>query len=255
VAISGLAISAWMTMTAPVLAADGREKPAAEKAPEKTAERKAEAAKEKSDGKTAEKAAAEKPAEAADKDGKPVDRLADKLAKDAASAAKAKKAASKAGVDLSNNVDEPEAQPPPLKMTALRDEVKRHAEEREHGGRGDRESLTKMANELNSAREALREDTARMEALLSGADAAAADAANGKRTAAPLDVVAKAMRGMKPEQAAPILSHMDRKLAADVLRRMPPADAGKVMAFLKPELAAELAAEIAMRGEHPEHKK
>jgi flagellar motility protein MotE (MotC chaperone) len=231
VAISGLAISAWMTMTAPALAAEGKEQPAVEKAPEKSAE-------------------------GAEKDGKPVDRLADKLSKDAASAAKAKKAASKAGVDLTNNVDEPEAQPPPLKMTALRDEVKRHADEREHGGgKVDRESLTKMASELNSAREALREDTARMESLLSGADTAVADAANGKKTAPPLDVVAKAMRGMKPEQAASIFSHMDRRLAADVLRRMPPADAGKVMGFLKPELAAELAAEIALRGAHPEHKK
>ena len=68
-----------------------------------------------------------------------------------------------------------------------------------------------------------------------------------KKTPTSLDNLAKAIRGMKPEQAAPIISRVDRKLAADVLLRMPGADAGKVMGVCKPEVAAELAAEIASR--------
>ena len=73
-----------------------------------------------------------------------------------------------------------------------------------------------------------------------------------KKVPSPLDNLAKAIRGMKPEQAAPIISRVDRKLAADVLLRMPGADAGKVLGVCKPEVAAELAAEIASRAPHAE---
>jgi flagellar motility protein MotE (MotC chaperone) len=59
--------------------------------------------------------------------------------------------------------------------------------------------------------------------------------------------VSKAMKGMKPEQAAAIISRLDRVLASEILRRMKPADAGAVMASIKPELAAELATAIATR--------
>ena len=59
--------------------------------------------------------------------------------------------------------------------------------------------------------------------------------------------VSKAMKGMKPEQAAAIISRLDRVLASEILRRMKPADAGAVMASVKPELAAELATAIATR--------
>jgi len=52
---------------------------------------------------------------------------------------------------------------------------------------------------------------------------------------------------MKPEQAAAIMAHLDRSLAAEILRRMRPADAGLVLAQLKPELAANLATTIAVR--------
>ena len=62
-----------------------------------------------------------------------------------------------------------------------------------------------------------------------------------------IDTVSKAMKGMKPEQASAVVARLDRRLAAEVLRRMRPADAGAVMGLLKPELAAELATEIATR--------
>jgi len=204
----------------------------------------------------AEKPAAEKPAEkVAEKPAEGSDRLAEKLAKDAASAQKVKKQVKKVNGDSVTSVDEPESQPPPLKVSALKNEIRRHAEGGERGPKTERESLAMMAAELNEAREALRQDTARMEALMASADPAASQGEGGKKAPAPLDLVAKALRGMKPEQAGPIVAHMDRKLAADVLRRMPPADAGKVMGVLKPELAAELAAEIALRGPHAERKR
>ncbi|HXI54867.1 MAG TPA: hypothetical protein VNO55_02325 [Polyangia bacterium] len=233
-----------VVMLWPAVGATAEEK-SAEKAPEKSTEKATE--------KSTEKPAAEKP-KVEGADGKPVDRLAEKLSKDAASAQKVKKAVNDKSLDAAaaSTVSEPESSPPPLRIGALHEEIKRRGGASgggEHGGpRSDRESLSKMAAEVNNAREALRQDTARMEAMLAGADTAAAEGEGGKKVPTPMDVVAKAMRGMKPEQAAPIVAHMDRKLAADILQRMPSADAGKVMGLLKPELAAELAAEIALRG-------
>ncbi len=125
--------------------------------------------------------------------------------------------------------------------------------------KAEREKLEKLAAEINKAREGLRQDTAKLEAMLAARDAAPAPVASAgtpssgdsgepaKKVPLPIDSLAKAIRGMKPEQAAPIISRVDRKLAADVLLRMPGADAGKVMGVCKPEVAAELAAEIASR--------
>jgi hypothetical protein len=62
-----------------------------------------------------------------------------------------------------------------------------------------------------------------------------------------VEVVSKAMKSMKPEQAAGILGHLERGLAAEVLQRMRPADAGAILGFLKPEVGAALAAEIVSR--------
>jgi len=126
----------------------------------------------------------------------------------------------------------------------------------------DRTRLEQLATEITQARESLRQETARLEALIKqrgscdgeahgasepnpGAAAAATAAKDMAREQ--LDSVSKAMKGMKPEQASAVLARLDRRLAAEVLRRMRPADAGAVMGFLKPELAAELATEIATR--------
>jgi flagellar motility protein MotE (MotC chaperone) len=127
----------------------------------------------------------------------------------------------------------------------------------------DRTRLEQLASEITQAREALRQETARLEALIkqrgscdgearslpseSGPSAAAAATAAKDMAREQLESVSKAMKGMKPEQAAAVLSLLDRRLAAEVLRRMRPADAGAVMGHLKPELAAELATEIATR--------
>jgi flagellar motility protein MotE (MotC chaperone) len=150
---------------------------------------------------------------------------------------------------------------PPLKLNALRDEMSRPpARHDEHAAtKAEREKLEHLAAEINKAREGLRQDTAKLEAMLAARDAAPAPVASAgtpssgdsgepaKKVPLPIDTLAKAIRGMKPEQAAPIISRVDRKLAADVLLRMPGADAGKVMGVCKPEVAAELAAEIASR--------
>ena len=61
-----------------------------------------------------------------------------------------------------------------------------------------------------------------------------------------LDSVSKAMKGMKPEQAAALLGRLDRGLAAEILRRMKSTDAGGILGLLKPDLAADLATEIAI---------
>ena len=209
----------------------------------------------------------DKATKSADKnDDKSADKKGDKK-KDSATAsgvAAPGKKATKAASD-----DEP-APPntPPIKMTALREEMSHpvHHEERS-GTRAEREKLEQLAGEINKAREGLRQDTAKLEALLAardaavqaapapGAAAATADGEPGKKVPTSLDNLAKAIRGMKAEQAAPIISRVDRKLAADVLLRMPGGDAGKVLGVCKPEVAAELAAEIASQTPRSELKR
>ena len=155
---------------------------------------------------------------------------------------------------------------PPLKLNALREEMSHPpARHDEHAAtKAEREKLEKLAAEINKAREGLREDTAKLEAMLAARDAAPSPVASAgtpssgdsgepaKKVPSPLDNLSKAIRGMKPEQAAPIISRVNRKLAADILLRMPGADAGKVMGVCKPDVAAELAAEIASRTPHAE---
>ena len=127
----------------------------------------------------------------------------------------------------------------------------------------DRARLEQLASEIAHAREALRQETTRLEALIkqvgpcggevrsspSESDPAAAAAAAAAKDAAreQLDSVSKALKGMKPEQAAAVVSLLDHRLAGEVLRRMRPADAGALMGYLKPEVAAGLATEIATR--------
>jgi flagellar motility protein MotE (MotC chaperone) len=163
----------------------------------------------------------------------------------------------------------PAREPPPINIGALREEIQRSST-RENQPGADREKLEKLAADINKAREALREETARLETLLAKRDSSPATSAAGEGTGAgsggelpeggkkvptSLDGLAKAMRGMKPELAAPIISRVDRKMAADVLQRMPATDAGKVLGQCKPEVAAELATEIASRTPRSELKR
>jgi len=173
------------------------------------------------------------------------DKLAEKLAKDAASAQKAKRSALGAP-PVDKKADAPidsEPTPPPLKMSALQDEARRRGADDET----DKAALTRMAAEISAAREALRNETARLEAMLAEVPPGG-EAEGAKKQLSSMDAVAKTLRGMKPDQAAAILSRMERKLAVDLLKRIPPVDGAKVLAAMKPELAAELASDITARG-------
>jgi flagellar motility protein MotE (MotC chaperone) len=145
------------------------------------------------------------------------------------------------------------AAPSPLSLDGLKQDLKR-----ESGGGGfnpnasSRSKVEQLLAELIKTREALHQDTAKLEAMAMGengeASGPATPGAPGQPVAKnPLDVLAKALRGIKPEQAAPIVARVDKALAATVLLRMPPVDAGKIMGALKPETAAELATQIALR--------
>ena len=153
--------------------------------------------------------------------------------------------------------------PPSLTASALRQELARGGQE--GSPLADQQRLENLAAELVKAREALRAETARLESILrnggalgagaaresggpSGAEGGAAaprSEARPRTASAQLEVIAKAFKGMKPEQAAAVVSQLDRGLAAEVMLRMRPADAGAVLGLLRPELGAALATEIA----------
>jgi flagellar motility protein MotE (MotC chaperone) len=130
-------------------------------------------------------------------------------------------------------------------------------------------------SDIDKAREALRQETARLETLLKAAGDCGGGGGGGMTTGEPLlpttpvsasalreaaseqiDSVSKAVKGMKPEQAAAVVARLDRGLAAEILRRMKSTDAGAILGLLKPDLAAELATEIATRKPtYPKDKK
>jgi flagellar motility protein MotE (MotC chaperone) len=157
--------------------------------------------------------------------------------------------------------------PPGLTLAALRTQLSKGpvpaadpgAQASEHG------RPTQALSDIEKARESLRQETARLEALLKAAGNCNGGG-GGMPTGEPLspsspisaatlreaaseqiDTVSKAMKGMKPEQAAALLGRLDRGLAAEILRRMKSTDAGAILGLLKPDLAADLATEIAIR--------
>lgn len=166
-------------------------------------------------------------------------------------------------------VPEDPARAPSLSVGALREELRRGAGTGEpEDPLAQRERLEKLNVALEAAREELRRESASLQALIDKAKAAPPPAAKpetgrdktkssaaetnpalaaGALAKLPLDQLAKAVRGMKPAEAAPIVERLSRPLAADVLARMPPADAGKVLGKMRPEPAAELVAEMASR--------
>jgi hypothetical protein len=124
---------------------------------------------------------------------------------------------------------------------------------------------TQNVSDIEKAREGLRQETARLEAMLKAAGNCGGGS-SGMAIGEPLlptspipaatlreaaseqiDTVSKAMKGMKPEQAAALVGRLDRGLAAEILRRMKSTDAGGILGLLKPDLAADLATEIAIR--------
>jgi flagellar motility protein MotE (MotC chaperone) len=236
-------------VTAPAAPAAGKTVAPSEKPPSAPSEKTPSAPSEKMPS-----AASEKPPSTETEKASPVEtgKSASAAAPPAAAApAAAKKPAYK-------HEEAPAHEAPPISITSLRDEIRRSSDHDKQAVSGtEREKMERLAADINKAREALRQDTARLETMLAKKETAAAvsNPSNGpselpegaKKPPTSLDGLAKAMRGMKPEQAAPIISRLERKTAADVLQRMPATDAGKVMGQCKPEVAAELATEIASR--------
>ena len=156
--------------------------------------------------------------------------------------------------------------PPGLTLAALRNQLSKGPQpSSDNAGASVEHGRTDQIADIDKAREALRQETARLEALLKAAGncnigggnmpvgepllpstslpaSALRDATNEQ-----IDSVSKAMKGMKPEQAAAVITRLDRALGAEILRRMKAVDAGAVLGLIKPELAAELATEIAIR--------
>jgi flagellar motility protein MotE (MotC chaperone) len=159
--------------------------------------------------------------------------------------------------------------PPVMSLSSLQQELNKDARKSNPksispGTGSERERLEQLSADIEKAREALRQETARLEAMLKASGSCggnmgmlmgdplspSATVSAASIREAPneqIDAVSKALKGMKPEQAAAVIARLDRSLAAEVLRRMRPADAGSVMGLIKPELAAELATEIALR--------
>jgi len=145
-----------------------------------------------------------------------------------------------------------ESRPPVPALTprALSDELRRSARERAKEQarlEAERERLARQAKEIAEARAALKEETARLEGLL-GKGAGGPGKAGTSGEAAPLDALARTVKGMKAEQAAALLTRLDRALAAAILERMRPADAAVVMDKLDPSVGAQLFALLTRSG-------
>ncbi|HVE83607.1 MAG TPA: hypothetical protein VND93_12190 [Myxococcales bacterium] len=114
----------------------------------------------------------------------------------------------------------------------------------------ERGRLEALAAEIAKAREALREETARLDALVKRAQPAPEPRAAPEAPAAgkpkqDLDDLARAVKAMHPDQAATLVSRLDRDLGARLLAQMRPADAGAVMQRLDAEVAADLLSQMA----------
>jgi flagellar motility protein MotE (MotC chaperone) len=153
--------------------------------------------------------------------------------------------------------------PPSLSVHALCDELQNGSAGAEAGGRDseerkrlaeERANLEKMAADIAQARAALQSETARLEALVKqngagGGAAAGPSVATAEQAASAVpfhpEVVVKALRGLKAEQAALVMKKLRHSLAAQVLGRMRSADAAAVVGKLEPAEAAELLTEAA----------
>jgi hypothetical protein len=158
--------------------------------------------------------------------------------------------------------------PPGLTLAALRSQLSKGATPvvDSNAPGGDHARPMQSLSDIEKARESLRQETARLEALIKAAGNCGGGGGGGMAIGEPMlptapipaatlreaageqiDSVSKAMKGMKPEQAAALIGRLDRGLAAEILRRMKSTDAGAILGLLKPDLAAELATEIATR--------
>jgi flagellar motility protein MotE (MotC chaperone) len=158
--------------------------------------------------------------------------------------------------------------PPEITADGLRDELRRAARERKLQAAklsderakltDERGQLEQMARDIEGARQSLRAETQDLRQQIKkrpqGTSTSPAEAAGGgtpdgaKPPPGPLDLVAKTLKNMKPDQAAQVLMHVERSLAVGVLGRMRPSDAGAVLEKMKPEQAAQFVAALAGEG-------
>lgn len=142
---------------------------------------------------------------------------------------------------------DPFAIPPALTAGALRDELRAASQKRQEELAElarERVRLEKLAADIASARAALAAETARLEDRVKGEPGKGAVAKAGpfgRPAQKPaVEGLAKTLKGMKPDQAAGLVSRLDKPLAVSLLRRMRPSDAGAVLEKMKPDSAAEL---------------
>jgi flagellar motility protein MotE (MotC chaperone) len=166
---------------------------------------------------------------------------------------------------------EPQATPSSLSGTALGDELRRSAQARQTERQklederkaltAEREKLEKLAAELAAAREELRVETQKLQeaSRASAANGSQGGAAAGARAVAnigkqQLEDLASAVKSMKPDQAASLISRLDRPLAVALLQKMKPNAVAKVMENLRPDVAADLLSGMAVAPPKPGDK-
>jgi len=139
-----------------------------------------------------------------------------------------------------------------LTGTALAEELREASRRRQadlESLRSERERLEKLRQDIGEARAALKEETARLEQKIQSAARLPPGKVEQKGPVepgkGPIDGAAKALRGMKPDQAVQLLGKLERPLAVELLRRMRPAEAAALLDRMKPEAAAELVVALA----------
>jgi len=140
---------------------------------------------------------------------------------------------------------------PALTAAALRDELRAASQRRQDELAAiarQRAELEKLAAEIAAARAVVEAERARAprDDKAPPSQGRPETPATAGQPASP-DALAKTIKGMKVDQAAALVGHLDRGLAVDVLRRMKPADAGAILEKLKGETAADLFAQMAAR--------
>ena len=148
----------------------------------------------------------------------------------------------------------PTVLPPSLTPNALRDELRAASQRRQDELAAiarERTRLEKLSTDIATARAALESETARLDDKVKKAEAAKPTGpqpptTDGQPRGKPSgETLAKTLKGMKPDQAAALVSRLERRLAVNLLRQMRPADAGGVLEKMRPETAAELFALMA----------
>jgi len=165
---------------------------------------------------------------------------------------------------LKAEADPPKQTPRSLSGAALADELRDASRRRQQelsAIRSEREALEKLRQEIEASRKALREETARLDERIKAAHEAPLPPARGAARVAnsapvagardgkpPVDALAKTLKGMKPEQAAVLITRLDKPLAVELLRHMRPGDAAILLERMKPEAAADLFVQLAGAG-------